>query len=92
MAETKSVAKAKTIDITEFLDNGILREKSFREKLGNINWEEEYRDAKVIVKGCDHIPIPTWAYMMIVANVAPHAKRIFWGEPCSAVPIYMRKS
>ena len=90
MAEA-TIAKTKHIDILDFLDNGIIREASFREKIEGINWAEDYRDAKVIVKGCDTVPIPTWAYMMIVAYLSPHAKRIFWGEPCSAVPIYVRK-
>lgn len=90
MAEVRT-AKTKHIDITEFLEGGILREKLFREKVAAINWAEDYTDAKVIVKGCDTVPIPTWAYMVIVANLAPHAKRILWGEPCSAVPVYVRR-
>ena len=87
---TTKIAKTKTIDIKEFLDNGIIREQSFRDKIADINWAEDYRDAKVVITGCDSVPIPTWAYMMLVAHIAPHAKRIFWGEPCSAVPIYVR--
>ena len=84
--------KTKNIDIMDFLDGGMLREKSFREKVDAINWAEEYKDAKVVISGCDKVPIPTWAYVMIAANLAPHAKRIFWGEPCSAVPVYVRKA
>jgi hypothetical protein len=91
MSEVKT-PKAKTIDIMDFLDNGIIREKTFREKVAAIDWETEYKDAKVVVQGCDRVPIPTWAYMIIVAHLAPHAKRIFWGEPCNAVPIYVRSS
>ena len=89
--EPKVTPKTRTIDIKDFFESGIIREKSFREKMAEVNWEE-YKDAKVVVQGCDTVPIPTWAYMMIVANLAPHAKRIFWGEPCSAVPIYVRPS
>lgn len=87
-----AVAKTKTIDITDFLDNGILREKSFREKIEGIDWHSDYLDAKVVITGCDTVPIPTWAYMVLAANLAPYVKRIFWGEPCSAVPIYVRPS
>ena len=86
----KAAAKTRTIDIRDFFDGGIIREKSFREKIEATDWEE-YRDLKVVIQGCDTVPIPTWAYMMIVAYLAPFAKRIFWGEPCSAVPIYIRK-
>ncbi|HQU72357.1 MAG TPA: DUF2480 family protein [Calditrichia bacterium] len=84
-------AKTQHIDIMDFLDNGIIREASFREKIAAIDWAGQYRDAKVIIKGCDRVPIPTWAYMMLAAYLAPHAKRIFWGEPCSAVPVYVRE-
>ena len=91
MAEVRT-PKAVTIDITDFADGGIIREKSFREKVAAVDWDGEYRDAKVIVKGCDKMPVPTWAYMVIVAHLAPVAKRIFWGEACSAVPVYVRPS
>lgn len=93
MAETTvKTPKAVTLDIMDFLDNGMLREKAFREKVEAIDWASEYKDAKVIIAGCDRVPIPTWAYLVLVAHLAPHAKRIFWGEPCSAVPVYVRPS
>ncbi len=85
-----AVAKTKTLFMQDFLENGILREKAFRAKLDDINWEE-FKDTKVVITGCDTVPIPIWAYMAIAANIAPYAKRIFWGEPCSAVPVYVRK-
>ena len=88
MAEVKT-PKTQTIDITDFFENGIIREKSFRERIDATDWTQ-YSDQKVIVSGCDTVPIPTWAYLMIVAHLAPHARRIFWGEPCSAVPIFVR--
>lgn len=91
MNDVKTVNKTTTIDITDFLEEGILKEKSFREKISSINWEQ-YRDQKIILKGCGHIPIPTWAYLIIATQLAPYAKRIFWGEPCSTIPIYVRPS
>jgi len=91
MEEVKTISKPITIDITDFLDEGILREKSFREKIADIDWEQ-YQDQKVILKGCGDIPIPTWAYLIIATHLTPYAKRIFWGEPCSTVPIYVRHS
>lgn len=91
MEDVRTVSKPVTIDITDFLEEGILREKSFREKIAAIDWEQ-YRDQKVILKGCAHIPVPTWAYLIVATHLAPYAKRIFWGEPCSTVPIYVRPS
>jgi len=91
MEGTITAKRPMTIDITDFLDGGILREKSFREKIETVNWSE-YQDQKVILKGCDHVPIPTWAYLIIATNLAPYAKGIFWGEPCSTIPICVRRS
>lgn len=90
MEAVKSVPKTEVLDMADFLEGGILREKPFREKVAMINWEN-YRDKKVVFKGCDKIPIPIWAYLVIAANLAPYASRIFWGEPCSAVPVFARK-
>ncbi len=77
------------LDMADFLENGILREKIFREKLASINWEQ-YRNKKVIIRGCDNIPIPIWAYMAIAAHLSQYARTILWGEPCSAVPVFTR--
>lgn len=52
---------------------------------------EEYRDKPVVVKGCFDKPIPTSAYMEITRKLAPVAKSIMYGEPCSTVPIFKRK-
>lgn len=91
MQKTGSVAKTETIDIVEFFDGGIIRENSFREKVDEFDWTS-YQDKKVVIKGCDNVPVPTWAYLSVVAHLAPHAKRIFWGEPCSAVLVYKRSA
>ncbi len=89
MTTTVTKKEPLVLEITEFLDNGILREKSFREKLSEIDWSR-YQDKKVIIRGCDNVPIPIWAYMAVVAQLSQYASRIFWGEPCSAVPIFTR--
>jgi hypothetical protein len=91
MGQVQSVPKTSVIDITDFFDGGIIRENSFREKIGEIDWKF-YQDLKVVVKGCDSVPVPTWAYLSVVANLAPYASRILWGEPCSAVMVYKRSS
>lgn len=79
----------KKLEITEFVDGGLLREKEFRRKLSEFDWSP-YRDETVLVKGCSDIPIPTWAYMVVTAHLMPVAKRILYGEPCSAVLIHKR--
>ena len=39
----KTASKTRTIDIRDFFDGGIIREKSFREKIEATDWED-FRD------------------------------------------------
>ena len=61
----------------------------FNEALKRIS-PEEYRDQRVVIKGCSHKPIPSGAYMEVVQLLQPVVKSIFFGEPCSTVPVYKR--
>ena len=55
-----------TIYLNDFLDDGILKEKIFREKVANIDWSQ-YSDKRVLIKGCSeavsytHLTLPTKA-------------------------------
>jgi len=52
---------------------------------------EEYREAKVVVKGCGSIPVPTYAYVEIMRKLLPVASSLMYGEPCSTVPLYKKR-
>lgn len=52
---------------------------------------ESYQNERIVIKGCSDRPIPVSAYMELTAKLRPVAKSIFFGEPCSTVPIYKRK-
>jgi len=52
---------------------------------------EEYKDKRVVVKGCGDVTIPEAAYVEITNKIRPFVKSIMYGEPCSTVPIYKRK-
>jgi hypothetical protein len=52
---------------------------------------EQYRDQKVIIKGCADVVIPTWAYLILTANLAQVAEKLYYGEPRYAVKIFNRK-
>ena len=66
-----------------------LEQVLFQEAIAKIN-PEEYRDAKVVVKGCGKIPVPNFAYVEIMNLLLPVVSSIMYGEPCSTVPIYKK--
>lgn len=76
-----------TIHLDDFLDNQIIREKIFRDKVSKTDWEK-YTNKKVLIKGCSKSPVPTWAYMIISTKLIKYAKSIYFGESCSAIKIY----
>lgn len=52
---------------------------------------EEFKDKRVVIKGCGENPIPEEAYLEITNLLLPVAKSIMYGEPCSTVPVYKNK-
>ena len=78
-----------TILLDDFLDGGIIREKSFREQISSMDFSL-FNKKKVIIKGCAGVTVPTWAYLIIVANLAQVADKIYFGEPRHAVKIFNR--
>ena len=79
----------KTILLDDFIDEGIIREKSFRKKIDTMNFNK-FTDQKVIIKGCAEVTVPTWAYLILVAELAQVADKIYFGEPRYAVKIFNR--
>jgi hypothetical protein len=78
-----------TIFLNDFLDGGILKEKVFREKVATIDWSQ-YAEKRVLIKGCSEVPIPTWAFLILTAQLAQYVERIYFGELRSAVKIFTR--
>ncbi len=62
----------------------------YHEILSNINIEN-YKDARIVIKGCGDFPVPKAAYVQITSLLLPVAKSIMYGEPCSTVPVYKKK-
>jgi Protein of unknown function (DUF2480) len=52
----------------------------------------DYRDKRVVVKGCGEKPIGDFAYLEITKLLRPVVKSIMYGEPCSTVPVYKAPS
>lgn len=51
----------------------------------------EFKDKRVVIKGCGDISIPESAYLHITSVLLPCAKSIMYGEPCSTVPVWKKK-
>ena len=77
-----------TIHLDDFLVDGAIREKNFRKKIDNIDWHQ-YKNKRVLIRGCSEAIVPTWAYLMITSNLAKYVSRIYFGELRSAVKIYV---
>lgn len=78
---------AKTIVFGNLED---LEQKLYDEALAKINFEE-YAGAKVVVKGCSKVAVPTTAYVEVTRRLRPYAQSIMFGEPCSTVPLYKKR-
>lgn len=62
----------------------------FDQALAKIN-PTDFQDAKIVIKGCSKESVPTEVYLKITQLLQPVAKSLFFGEPCSTVPLYKRK-
>lgn len=62
----------------------------FLDSIRKIN-PEEFRDKKVVIRGCGKLPVPESAYVEITRILSPVVKSIFYGEPCSTVPVMKKK-
>jgi hypothetical protein len=71
-------------------DEHDVRKALFLKNLHTIN-ATEYKDQRVVVKGCGDKAIDDYAYMEITKLLLPVAKTIMYGEPCSTVPVFKRK-
>ncbi len=61
----------------------------FQEALATVD-VASFLDAKVVIKGCGKLPVPTFAYTEITRLLRPYASSIMYGEPCSTVPLYKK--
>jgi len=68
-----------------------LEEKIFDETLEKIDWKQ-FEGKKIVVKGCSKVEVPASAYVKTVAKLQPLAASLMFGEACSTVPLFKRKS
>ena len=69
-----------SLDIKDWLYEGIiLKEKDFRTSVRNHDWSI-YKDSFVALTCSEDAIIPSWAYLLISAKLAPFAKKIVVGD------------
>ena len=68
-----------------------LENKLFFDALNKVN-VEAFRGARVVVKGCSKVSVPTAAYVEITRLLQPVVHSLMFGEPCSTVPLYKKKT
>lgn len=69
------------------------------EELKLLVWEDiiknfpvgDFKNKRVIVKGCSKKEIPTNAYILLINSLQTEVNSILLGEACSAVPLYKKQ-
>lgn len=52
----------------------------------------QYNEQRIVVKGCGDVEIGAFAYAELTKHLLPYVKSIMYGEQCSTVPIYKKRS
>lgn len=73
-----------------FGDLALLETILFEEALNKLDFAK-FAGARVVIKGCGDIPVPTDAYVKLANGLKHFVKSIMYGEPCSTVPLYKSK-
>ncbi|MGM1428169.1 DUF2480 family protein [Sphingobacterium lactis] len=74
-----------------FGDEEYVRKVLFDHALATFDYSQ-YVDQRIVIKGCGDIPVPESAFVTFTAQLSKVAKSIMYGEPCSTVPVFKRKS
>jgi hypothetical protein len=80
LEESYPAGKRVLFDIKDWLYEGIiLREKEFRQHVKEHDWSQ-YQDAFVALTCSEDAIIPSWAYLLLSAELTPYAKKVVVGN------------
>lgn len=68
-----------------------MRKQIFLRNLQAIN-PADYKDQRVIIKGCGDTQIGDFAYLEATKILRPVVRSLMYGEPCSTVPVFKRQT
>lgn len=63
----------------------------YRQAISKLDMEQ-FKDERVIIKGCADIQIPESAFIYFTTQLSKVVKSIMYGEACSSVPVFKRKA
>ncbi|MEE8577514.1 MAG: DUF2480 family protein [candidate division Zixibacteria bacterium] len=66
-------------------------EARFTEAVDRIDWKE-YNLQNVLIRGCDSVIIPTWAYMVIAVRLSCHARSVRFGNEHSFITVFRKEN
>jgi hypothetical protein len=82
-----STAISPHANLVVFGDLAALEQALFQQALAKIELEQ-FKDQRVVIKGCSKVEVPVFAYVEIMRLLQPITRSLMYGEPCSTVPIY----
>lgn len=83
LSQVNAVVAFGTIDVVQ--------QQLFTQNISAID-ATAFADKRVVVKGCGDLPIGAFAYVQITHKLSPVVKSLMYGEPCSTVPVFKRKT
>ena len=63
--------------------------ENYRIALSKIQWSD-FKDAKIVIKGCSKVDVPVAIYVEVVNQLKPYVGSLMFGEPCSTVPLFKK--
>lgn len=64
-----------------------LEHQLYLDKLNQVDFTQ-FRQAKVVIKGCSKAEVPASVYVEATNRLRPVAASLMFGEPCSTVPLF----
>ncbi len=86
IVSSRLIGIAKTITVGSLQD---AKQMAMTQAIGELN-ADDFKDGKLIIKGCSDIPNPEALMSLFLQKVQPVSASVMYGEPCSTVPIFKR--